>query len=266
LARGLLPDRWQPLFSIVFPMKKILLALILTAGALSAQGADYPELTGSAMPKVFPYSMIGQLLFDSGADAYSGSGTVIAPKSVLTAGHNLYDADEGWSTGMQFRRGLYGARVLSEQYASRLYVLGGYRTSVATYGPDANRSFARDMGAVIFSKNAAGGSSASWSTNLARLTGTAYNIALGYGGEFHDGDHLLKVEPQFAFTKTYGAFYENDSIYIESGMSGGPVFARTSTDSLVVSGVVVSGSTDPVTGGIRALDSTAGDFIRLYFH
>ena len=47
-------------------------------------------------------------------------------------------------------------------------------------------------------------------------------------------------------------------------MSGGPVFAQDPDGNLFVSGVIVSGSTKPVSGGIRALDSSAAALIRRY--
>ncbi|MDB6172780.1 MAG: serine protease [Chthoniobacteraceae bacterium] len=251
-------------------MKRLLAIAALLPVSFSVWAAEpvipaaYPKPTGAQLAQTFPYSMIGQLLFENGRSFYSGSGTVIRPKSVLTAGHILYDFDGGWSTNLLFQRGLYGKTGLSEQYATRIYVLGGYRESVNRYGGDDVRAFSHDMGGLVFPKPLANGSTAGWSSDTSLLTGTSYNIAFGYGAEFHTGDDLLSVVPTAPFESISGAFLENRSLYFESGMSGGPVFARGDKGLLFVSGIVVSGSTDPVAGGIRALNSTAAAFIQRY--
>jgi hypothetical protein len=47
-------------------------------------------------------------------------------------------------------------------------------------------------------------------------------------------------------------------------MSGGPVFGTDVDGKKYVAGVVVASSVEPVTGGIRVLNSTAASFIRRY--
>lgn len=239
-----------------------LATLALTAAGLFA--ADYPQPTGATFAHTFPYSVAGQLLFESGGDYYSGSGSVVRPKSVLTAGHNLYDYYGGWSTDILFRRGLYGSTDLSESTPTRLYILGGYRQSVNSYGADDVRAFARDMGGLLFAAPVASGASAGWNSDLRLLTGPGFKLALGYGGEFHSGDDLLSVAAKLPFYRVLGGFFENTSVYFEAGMSGGPVFTKDAAGNLYVSGIVVSGSTEPVAGGIRVIDSTAAAFIRSY--
>lgn len=247
-------------------MKRVFLFAFATffAGTRLAFSADpaYPELTGQTFARTFPYSMIGQLLFDSGRLPYSGSGTVILPSSVITAGHNLYDFDHGWSTHLSFRRGQYGDTALTVKTPNRIFVLAGYQTKVAYFGGDSSRSFSADTAALRFATPVADGGSAGWSTDTSLLTGTAYNIALGYGGEFHSGDDLLFVEPAESFAQTRNAFYENYSIYIERGMSGGPVFAEDKDGKLYVCATVVSGS--DVAGGVRIFNSKVADLIRNY--
>ena len=245
-------------------MKRLLSSLVLLAAFAAAQAADYPEPTGAPFARTFPYSMIGQLLFSNGAYYYSGSGTVVRPSSVLTAAHNLWDADNGFSTDLLFRRALYGATDLSEQYASRIYVLSGYRENARRYSAEDLRAFSYDMGALLFSKPVAGGSYAGWWANPALLTGAKYSIALGYGAEFHSGDDLLSVAQSRGFAHTYGGYYESDSLYFEAGMSGGPVLGRDTDGRLFVAGIVVASSLDPITGGIRILDGTAASFLRRY--
>jgi hypothetical protein len=89
-------------------------------------------------------------------------------------------------------------------------------------------------------------------------------LALGYGGEFHTGNDLLSAAPTAAFSPVVGAFWNNLTIFCESGMSGGPVFSRDADGKLYVTGVVVAGSNNPGSTGIRILDRTAADFIRQY--
>ncbi len=244
-------------------MKRILSSLALLAGLATTRAADYPQPTGATMARTFPYSMIGQLLFTNGPSDFSGSGTIIRPNSVLTAAHNLWDADSGFSTDLLFRRSLYGATDLSEQFASRIYVLAGYRENARRYDAEDLRAFSYDMGALLFARPVAGGSFAGWWANPALLTG-GYTIALGYGAEKHSGDDLLSVAPATGYVATFGGFYENGGLYFESGMSGGPVFGRDPEGRLYVAGVVVASSLDPVAGGIRILNSTAATFIRRY--
>ncbi len=248
----------------------ILAALALCAAPFSraadaaAASAAYPQETGATFAHTFPYSMIGQLLFANGDSWFSGSGTVVRPSSVLTAAHNLWDADGGFSTDILFRRGLAGRSDLSEQYASRIYVLSGYRENVRQFHLDDPRAFSYDTGGLVFRTPVAGGSNAGWWANPALLTGPAPLLALGYGGEFHTGDDLLSVAPTAPFLPVVGAFWENLSIYFESGMSGGPVFARATDGKLYLAGVVVAGSTAPPSAGIRVLDRAAAEFIRRY--
>jgi hypothetical protein len=110
----------------------------------------------------------------------------------------------------------------------------------------------------------AGGAAAEASSDTTLLTGSAANVALGYGAEFHRGDELLAVSPKTAFFPVTGAFFSNRSLSFEAGMSGGPVFALNPRGQWLVSGIVVAGSTEPVSGGIRAIDTSATQFIRQY--
>jgi hypothetical protein len=242
-----------------FPV--IVCALLSLAGARSLFAVDLPDPTGRDFARTFPYSMVGQLLFDSGHRSFSGTGTVIRPQSVITAGHNLYDINTGWSSRIVFRRSQYGDTTLGEKFPSRILVLAGYQSRVAYNGPVRARTFAVDTGAMKFRTLVAEGASAGWSADPSLLDGDAYNIALGYGAETHTGDDLLFVEPDRAFGQTVGAFYENRSIYFEAGMSGGPVFARDGDGNLWVCATIVSGSTRPVAGGVRVFNAKVADLI-----
>ena len=75
---------------------------------------------------------------------------------------------------------------------------------------------------------------------------------------------MLFVEPRSSFYQTYSAFFENDSLTFEGGMSGGPVFAQVAPNDLRIVGVIVAGSDDPPSGGIRAINAVAARFISTY--
>jgi len=242
-------------------MRPLFLALLALA-PLAASAADYPDPLGKPTARTFPYSMIGQVLYKSGG-SFLSTGTVINPTSVLTAGHALYDPDTGWSTEVLFRRSTHGTTFLDQQYARRIYVLAGYQTEADSSGAEASAAFTKDLGGMVFRRPAGGGANASWIADPTLLTGTAYNIALGYGGETHSGDKLLFVEPDVSFYRSYLAFFENDSIGIEPGMSGGPVFAERN-GQLQVAAIIVSGSQDPDSGGVRVLNGKAAQFIQTY--
>jgi V8-like Glu-specific endopeptidase len=223
-----------------------------------------PEETGVNFARTFPYSMIGQLRFSNGSSWYIGSGTVVKPRSVLTAAHNLWSADDGFSTDILFRRSLAGDSAASAQYARRIYVLSGYRENARQFSSTDPRAFSYDTGGLVFRDPVANGSNAGWWANSALLSGSAPMLALGYGGEFHSGNDLLSVAPTQGFYPVAGAFWNNLSVFCESGMSGGPVFSRNADGKLFVTGVVVAGSNEPASMGIRILDKTAADFIQQY--
>jgi hypothetical protein len=244
-------------------MRALFFAVLALAATVHA--VDLPKPLGKENARSLPYSMIGQLLFDNGPQSYLGTGTVIRPRSVLTAGHNVFDPKTGWSTNVEFRRSNYGANdYLSRHFGRRLYLLGGYRTASTFYGPDSLPAFGKDMAGILFRYPPADGARAKWVAKPSLLLGSAYNILLGYGAENFDGEQLLFVEPELSFYRTWGAFFENDSILIEPGMSGGPAFAEMDDGVLYVAGVVVAASEDPPTSGIRVINAGAATFILTY--
>lgn len=250
-------------------MKKLLTALSCAALALlsslaSAQSVSLPQVADQDFGSQFPYSMAGQLIFTSGQDDYQGSGTTVYKRSVLTAAHNCWDIDNGWSTNMEFNRARSGAQTPYQFFARRVYVFAGYQANARKYGPDSVVAFASDLGGLRFPTALAGGSYAGWRADASLLTGTAHKIALGYGADVHSGDDMLYVESAHPFFQVYGAFLESDFLTFEGGMSGGPVFASVGTDDYRVVGVIVAGSDDPPSGGIRALNGAAASFIQTY--
>ena len=238
----------------------LLLTFALLPLALIARS---PRPVGVTVAHTFPYSMVGQLTFFSGDGSYVGSGTVVQPYGVLTAGHNLYDAVGGWSTDLVFKRAQYDDTELTVRYAARSYVLAGYQSSVQVNGGDDVQSFARDTGGLSFQTRPAAGVFLGWTTDRNVLTTSAPKAAFGYGAEVHSGEQLLVVGAT-PFHAVYSTFYESDNTEIEAGMSGGPIIATLADGTRALCGVVVSGSEFPITGGIRVVNSTVSDFILKY--
>ena len=247
-------------------MKRVILVFALLLNSSIAFSATYstPESIGPIQTKTLPYSLIGQLNFANGRSRYLGSATVIRPSSVLTAAHNLWDNTNGFSTDILFRRALSGSTFLSSQYASRLYVLAGYREGVRQYQNTDPRSFAFDTGGLVFRNTLAGGAAIGWSSNSKLLNGSTPVQCLGYGGETHTGNDLLSATSTAPFKPVFGAFWDNLSLLCERGMSGGPALAQTPDGKFYLTGVVVAGSSTPVSTGIRILDPACVDFIQRY--
>ena len=244
-------------------MKRLLLLIALALIPFTGWAGN-PKPVGQAATRAFPYSMIGQLTFFSAEDAYVGSGTVVQPRGILTAGHNLYDEFGGWSTDLSFNRGHYNNTTLSVKYPMRIFVLSGYQENVTAHGGNSVLSFRRDTGGAIFTTQVAGGGFLGWSTDRTLLTGSAARVALGYGAVIHSGEELLGVQATSPFTSVSKAFYESAETAIEAGMSGGPLIATLQNGSPTLCGVVVSGSDRPVTGGIRIVNAATSDFILRY--
>lgn len=238
--------------------------LFLAVGPVAADAISNPLPLGSDLTRKFPFSMAGQLVFKNGASYYEASGTVVYQRSVLTAAHNLWSPDSGWSTGMQFNRARNGASIASRQFANRLFIFGSYRNAAAQYGSDSIRAFANDLGGLRFNAMPASGMYAGWRADTALLTASASSMCLGYGAEIHSGNELLVVRPGLSFIPTLGAFMENLSLTFEGGMSGGPVFFEVAPNELRIVGVVIAGSVTPPAGAIRAIDASAAAFINAY--
>ncbi len=252
--------------TIMKPLCSIIIAFLVASLPLPAQDVSRPALSGAAQTKTFPYSMVGQIIFGSGDSDYQGSGTVVQKHSVLTAAHNVWDVDNGWSYNVDFNRARVGTEITQATTASKLFIFGGYQGQATRYGADSLRAFANDLGGLRFRTLPGAGSFAGWKAAPDLVTGDSYNICLGYGADTHTGDDLLFVEPGLSFYKTFSAFYENDSLTFEGGMSGGPVFAELKPGDLRIVGVIVAGSDTPPSGGIRVLNANGALFISTYLN
>lgn len=211
-----------------------------------------------------PYRYAGLLDFFSDGAEYIGSGVVVKPYSVLTAGHNLYSEGSGWSTDVVFRRSYNLGTFASESTASQLFILGGYAAYADRGKSETNGGFSRDMGAVACFSSPAGGLYAAWKKDTTLLTGRGYKMSLGYGGEVNSGEELLRSSPTRGFFKVVAGLYENRSYGIEGGMSGGPVFAKAGSKWYLCA-VNVSGPGGKVfnrDAGVRAIDADAAKMIQ----
>ena len=248
-------------------MKKLIALLGFAFAAfapLIAQDVALPAPVGADLTKTYPYSMAGQIIFTSGDGDYQGSGVVVFKRSGLTAAHNLWDADGGWSTDVEFNRARHDDSFAAQRLATRLYVFGGYQRSALKYGADSDYSFARDLGGMRFASLLANGSYAGWKSDTRLLTGDAYNICLGYGADNFSGDKLLFAEPGTSWVRVYKAYFDNTSLTFEGGMSGGPVFAELPNGDWRVTGIIVAGSDEPPAGGIHAITTEGATFLSTY--
>ncbi len=244
----------------------LILTVFLSLSPLFIAGNAAAQATPTSVASLRntnPYYYVGRVTMNHGSSSYIGSGTVIKPSSVLTAGHNLYDRTTGWSTNVVFQRSYHNGTYASTTSASRLFILGGYSSAVGTYGSTSSQAFSRDTGGIICFTRPMNGGYAGWWQNPAMLTGTAYNMSLGYGGVVHSGKELLRSSPTRVFYQVYGAWYRNTSYGIEGGMSGGPLFAQSGGNWYVVA-VNVSGDTNSIStgSGVRAIDVDTANLIK----
>ena len=73
-----------------------------------------PRGTGGqavSQPLSYPYRTVGKLFFTQGGSGFSGSGALITPNVILTAGHCVYEG--GWSANMTFYPS-YGKRASND--------------------------------------------------------------------------------------------------------------------------------------------------------
>lgn len=195
-----------------------------------------------------PSNMVGQLELISGKKEYVGSGTAVSRRGVLTAAHNLYDRQTGFSRNVIFARGRDGDEWEVRSPATRLQILPGY--SSVTHATSA-QAFGLDIGAIHTARLLTRGTTpAPIHDDPRTLHRSGQKIILGYGAQRNSGKHLLRsiiTEPFFTYR---GAFLGNEGFEAEAGMSGGPVFVEVN-GVLSLSAITVSSG-----GGVRALDAS----------
>jgi hypothetical protein len=100
--------------------------------------------------------------------------------------------------------------------------------------------------------------------NPALLSNVYVRVAVGYGAEYHSGDYPLYVTPSTAFFDVYGSYWENRSMAVEGGMSGGPLYTKIAPGRFVVSAIVVASSGPPEASGVRRVDAAIVSFVVSY--
>ncbi len=222
-------------------------------GLEGLRGTNLPQPLTQGAAAQFPFTMVGSLDFRSGRGRFGGSATLIKPTVALTAGHNLYDGQNGFSENVRFDRGRYGGSVERRGFAKALYLYTRTYIDEANRNPDTNRAFSVDVGWVTFRRPLAGSDSAPYTARFSSLKNGQAKVAVGYGLDFHNGKLPLAVEPTAGFFRKRGAYFENATYGTEGGMSGGPVFGEYRGRQVQL-GVVVSGFNDFSQSGIRAID------------
>ena len=109
--------------------------LFSTAENARAQAADPTPIPVTALRNNDPYNFVGKITTDRG----SGSGTVIKPYSVLTAGHVLYTPRIGFKDTIRFWRAYsksntYAVNTANGHICRERWVLRGYTENVELYG------------------------------------------------------------------------------------------------------------------------------------
>ncbi|MDB6135118.1 MAG: hypothetical protein JWM59_3361 [Verrucomicrobiales bacterium] len=237
-------------------------APFLAAGSAAAQASP---TSVNALRNYNPYYYVGRLTYKDGTIPRQGSGTVIKPYSILTAAHCLWSRGNGWRTNFVFQRAYSNGTWASSSTARQPFILGGYTTAVINSGANNTAAaFSRDTGGIIFFSRPMNGGYAGWWQNPALLTGPSYNMCLGYGSEWHNGQEMLRSAPSSAFIGQTASWYTNTSCAIEAGMSGGPVFAQYN-NLWYVCAVNVSGTASRTSGGgVRAIDADTSVLIKNY--
>ncbi len=238
----------------ILPAPELLPGVALRShNSKAVRGTNLPAPLTRSEASEFPYTMVGSLDFRSGRGRFNGSATLVKPTVALTAGHNLYDGESGFSSNVRFARGLYAGSAQRRATAKAIYLTAETYVNEADRDPNTNRAFSFDTGWITFRGRLAGAQSARYTSRYAYLTSGRPTVAVGYGLDFHNGREPLVVEPTAGFFRKRGAYFENATYGTEGGMSGGPLFG-TYRGKLVQIGVVVSGFDDYTQSGIRAID------------
>lgn len=242
-------------------VRKVLLVSLIAAGFPVCE-TDAGYLAKSIARKA-PFSYVGRLLFDSGSDAFIGSGTIVTRRGALTAAHNLFDNQSGYSSNLTFERGRYGDAVISRRRPTSFAIFSGYIASCRSAGSSSKTAFSHDLGLLLFSSDVAGGH-ALCTTDVKALTEVRLKQAIGYGvGDdflpIYDGERPLVASSRSRCSKILDGYYRNSDIFAELGMSGGPLFIHVD-GALRIAAIVVSGN--QFSSAFRAIDRTAYDFIR----
>ena len=177
-----------------------------------------PRSNGSkavSSPLAYPYRTCGKLFFTQGATGWVGSGAMISPNILLTAGHCVYK--NGFSTNLSFYPS-YGSRTAGEPAYTFNY---NYVACWTGWSQGSNRAF--DYGLVWFDSSP--GNQIGWLGTLwnAPTTDRTWD-AIGYPATPNpsiDGNTMEQALGRYASSAVSGTVgLTNDTM--EHGSSGGP--------------------------------------------
>lgn len=94
-------------------------------GSESVCGTDDRVPAGS--PNTWPWASFCSLLMTWGSKQYTGTGWLIGPNTVMTAGHNLYDKSMGWASSVKVMPGRNGSSLpFGSSMATQLWSVKGW--------------------------------------------------------------------------------------------------------------------------------------------
>jgi len=143
-------------------------------------------------------------------------------------------------------------------------LLANYQDVVNSAGRnDIPQTYQYDFAVIKFARPVANGRRLSFSTERKFLTATYKKTLVGYAAESHSGDFPYALTSSNAFFQSLNMYYVCPHLYVEGGMSGGPLISYT--PSAKVLGVIVSRDEPPFGGvlaGVRLLDDRAKQLIK----
>jgi glutamyl endopeptidase len=201
----------------------------------------------------YPWRTVTKLFITFPNTTGGCTGTLIAAKYVLTAGHCVYNkAYGGWAKQIEVVPGLNGTyKPYGSAYAAR------YRSYTAwTSSEDSNYDFA------IITLDRPIGNSTGWLgyATYSSVNGVTSNIA-GYPGDKDNGLGLYYHYGAISSSTAYRLFYQIDTY---GGQSGSGIYYKDGQDNRYVFGVHTTGvtSSSPNHNSGTRIDSTKYDYIK----
>jgi V8-like Glu-specific endopeptidase len=202
--------------------------------AESVIGPDNRVLVGNTT--IYPFSAVVRVDIDFDGDGFFeafGSGAMIGPNDVLTAGHNLWDPAFGFARNIRVTPGQAGSSTpFGAAFGTVWTVPSEY---VSTGG-----SFEFDIGVINLGSNI--GNSTGWfglqSVSAATATDSIVQLA-GYPGDLSGGDFQYTSSDNVDFVSGNQLFYDG-ALDTFGGNSGGPLWWNLSGGPFIV-GVHTSG-------------------------
>lgn len=212
-----------------------------------------------------------------------GSGTIIRPRTVLTAAHKIYRSDVGFVNQLRFKRNFNGGPRYVQAYTSAVssehtdLEVGGVRVwsnyqNLANQGSNTLQAFSQNVGLVYFNSLLFQGRHAGYGVNKPDTVTQppSLKITMGYGMPRFEDLAILGNLPLAGWTYTafkplrgYGLLWVNPNLITYPGMGGGPLFQRQHNDTTwYVRGIMVTESTELPFSTYRIIDNGVYNFIK----